>query len=185
MKMNLASQIGISLVNIMTGIDLDKFCVIDPEVEQILPRTEREWGYYTVCSEGRVLQDQDNMVINYKVKYLHFEMNKAIHKQYHLNRIELWTVLSGEGLVTINGIMACINKDTDAIVIHMCDEHKVVAITNDFVIKEIQLSYVGSDESDVVYPDPTDQPKLELDTRGKHNCELIDLNAILNPKEEN
>ena len=158
-------------MNIMTGIDVDKFGVIDPETEQILPRTEREWGYYTVCSEGRVLQDQDNMIINYKVKHLHFEMNKAIHKQFHFKRIELWTVLSGEGLATINGTVVRINKDTDAIVIHMGDDHKVVALTNDFVIKEIQLSYVGSDESDVIYTDPADSPKQDLSDIKKSSCQ--------------
>ena len=172
-------------MNIMAKIDAYKFGLMDPEMEQIFPRTKREWGYYTVCGEGQILQDEDDIVINYKVKYLHFEMDKSIHKQFHLHRIELWTVLSGEGLLTINGTITCINKDTPPIIIQIGVDHKVVALTSDFVIKEIQLSYAGSDESDVVYPDPADQPKLELDTRGKHNCELIDLNAILNPKEEN
>lgn len=169
----------------MAKINASEFGLTNPEMEQILPRTKREWGYYTVCDEGKILQDQDNIVINYKVKYLHFEMNKSIHKQFHLHRIEIWNVLSGEGLVAVNGAIACINKDTHPIVINMGNDHKVTALTSDFVIKEIQLSYDGSDESDIVYPDPNDQPKLEFDSRAKHNCELINLSEILNPKEEN
>lgn len=54
-------------------------------------RTNRVWGWY------RVLLDTPG----YQVKELTLEPGKAISRQYHNNREEHWTVVSGVGEVTL------------------------------------------------------------------------------------
>ncbi|MCF6187692.1 MAG: phosphomannose isomerase type II C-terminal cupin domain [Desulfobulbaceae bacterium] len=65
--------------------------------EQIISRTKREdhrpWGYYTVLADEP----------DHRVKRIHVYAGKRLSLQKHRHRAERWTMVYGEGVVTLNG----------------------------------------------------------------------------------
>ena len=54
---------------------------------------QRQWGKYYVLDSGD----------NYKVKRLVVNPGKSLSMQRHFKRDELWQVVSGEGILNLNG----------------------------------------------------------------------------------
>lgn len=55
--------------------------------------SERPWGSYTVLTEGG----------NYKVKTIEVHPSQRLSYQKHARRAEHWFIVTGEGVVTLDG----------------------------------------------------------------------------------
>jgi glycosyltransferase involved in cell wall biosynthesis len=109
--------------------------------EQILELTKREdhrpWGYYTVLSDEP----------DHKVKRIVVYPGKRLSLQQHRRRSEHWYMVSGEGLVTLDGKMIRLNKG-DSIVIPAGAAHRMENPTSDNIaFIEVQTGdYFGEDD---------------------------------------
>ena len=109
--------------------------------EQILELTKREdhrpWGYYTVLSDEP----------DHKVKRIVVYPGKRLSLQQHRRRAEHWYMVSGEGLVTLDGKMIRLNKG-DSIVIPTGAAHRMENPTSDNIaFIEVQTGdYFGEDD---------------------------------------
>tara|TARA_Y100001935_G_scaffold221298_1_gene195452 strand:- start:269 stop:625 length:357 start_codon:yes stop_codon:yes gene_type:complete len=55
---------------------------------------ERPWGRYFII--------EDNM--NYKIKRIEVNPKSRLSYQYHMQRSESWTIIKGQGIVTLDGV---------------------------------------------------------------------------------
>lgn len=97
----------------------------------------RPWGTYTVLHETP----------SHKVKTITVEPGKRLSYQTHEKRSEYWVIVSGTGIVTLNGLSnMCVGGD--AIVIEQGDAHRIENTgTDDLVFIEVQLGvYFGEDD---------------------------------------
>ena len=69
--------------------------------------SERPWGGYYVIAETD----------DYKIKRIEVNPKSRLSYQYHMMRSESWTIIQGEGIVTINGV------EQRAIFKKPCSEH--------------------------------------------------------------
>lgn len=58
-----------------------------------MEKVERPWGSYEVLSEG----------VFYKVKKIVVAPGQRLSEQYHHKRDETWTIVTGQGIVWIDG----------------------------------------------------------------------------------
>jgi mannose-6-phosphate isomerase-like protein (cupin superfamily) len=65
----------------------------DLEVEPTLESDERPWGRYVVLSDAE----------DHKVKRITVQPSQRLSYQRHVHRTEHWFVVSGHGLVTLDG----------------------------------------------------------------------------------
>ena len=98
----------------------------------------REWGEFFVLDEFPTA----------KVKRLIIKEGKNISYQYHNNRSEFWTIVSGEGYLVIDGVLTKIETG-DTITIEKNVRHSVKAINDDLVILEVQYG-TECNEDDIV-----------------------------------
>ena len=99
--------------------------------------TERPWGYY------EIIKEKDN----YKIKVITVNPGQRLSYQVHDKRDEYWVVISGSGLLTINGNESECHPGT-AICIEANDAHRV-ANTGEktLIFAEVQLgTYFGEDD---------------------------------------
>lgn len=101
------------------------------------PTVERPWGSYQVLWRG-----QDALL-----KQLTILKGHAISYQYHLKRSEVWMVVSGLGLLTLDGSYRLISTG-DTVTISREQRHSVEATTDELVIYELQVG--ECDENDIV-----------------------------------
>ena len=102
-----------------------------------IEKVERPWGRFYI------IHDEDS----YKLKRIEVESGKRLSYQYHHKRSEAWTIVEGEGLITIDGISK-VYKSGDTILIKKLQRHR---IENQGKIKlifiEVQTgSYFGEDD---------------------------------------
>lgn len=95
-------------------------------------RVNKTWGHYNVLDF-----DMSNFPYGYLVKILTIEKDKSISYQRHLYRKEIWTILSGEGDVLIEGEIRHV-KSGDVVVINVMDKHSVKAYTE---LKILETQY--------------------------------------------
>ena len=97
----------------------------------------RPWGRYEVLYDGE----------HCKVKRIIVKPGKKLSYQYHFGRDELWKVITGEGVVTINGSEIAISEGS-TINIERLSKHRVENNGSDnLVFIEIQTgSYFGEDD---------------------------------------
>ena len=102
-----------------------------------LEKDERPWGRYFV------LQDESN----FKIKRIEVEPGQRLSYQYHNKRSELWYVISGAGIVTVNDKKVKLNIGS-TIKINKRDKHRVENNgSENLVFIEIQTgSYFGEDD---------------------------------------
>ena len=56
--------------------------------------SERPWGRYFVIEDNE----------NYKIKRIEVNPKGRLSYQYHMKRSESWTIIQGQGVVTIDGV---------------------------------------------------------------------------------
>lgn len=109
---------------------------------------KKTWGTYYVLDEYTT---PDNVQV--KTKRLHIDAGKNISYQFHKNRSEVWTIISGNGVIVIDDVVKyiypgatyyinkrenhCIKADTDVIAIEVqygkeCSEDDIVRIETDW-----------------------------------------------------
>lgn len=98
---------------------------------------QRPWGQYEVLWEGPGVL----------LKRLTIRKNEMISYQYHLKRSEVWTIVRGMGLLTLDGFDRLIAAG-DTVTIGREVEHSIEATTTDLVIYEMQVG--EPDEDDIV-----------------------------------
>jgi mannose-1-phosphate guanylyltransferase len=112
------------------------------KVQQRPMYEQRQWGNY------RVLDYVQSANGSSLTKRLRVEAGKSISYQYHNQRSEIWVIISGEGIVTIDGVKQVVETGS-VVAIPQGAKHKLAAAT-DVEFVEVQLG--GSDlvEDDIV-----------------------------------
>lgn len=97
----------------------------------------RPWGQY------HVLMD----TANYKVKHIEVNPGGRLSYQYHNFRSEIWTIVTGIALVTLEGVVTEYKKG-DSVVIPQGAKHRVHNMGTELLeIIEVQLgTYFGEDD---------------------------------------
>jgi mannose-6-phosphate isomerase-like protein (cupin superfamily) len=109
--------------------------------EQIIARTKREdhrpWGYYTILADAP----------DHKVKRIHVYAGKRLSLQKHQRRAEHWTMVYGEGVVTLDSRQIRLKKG-ESIDIPRGAVHRMENQTNEnMAFVEVQLGdYFGEDD---------------------------------------
>ena len=118
---------------------------LKPLVEQINLRPmyeQRRWGNYRVLE---YIQDHEFSSL---VKRMHMDVGKAISYQYHTKRSEVWVIIEGKGILTIDGIDSVVVPGS-VINIPKDAKHSLLAATElEFI--EVQLGTGELDEDDIV-----------------------------------
>lgn len=97
---------------------------------------QKRWGKYSVIDYGD----------EFLIKNLYINKGKEISYQSHQYRKEIWTIISGKGIVTINDSIITVGKG-DTVNIEVNDKHKIYA-EEDLVMIETQLGRI-LEESDI------------------------------------
>lgn len=98
---------------------------------------QKPWGQYEVLWEGT----------DALLKRLTIRKGEVISYQYHHKRNEVWTIVRGIGLVTIDGSERLVMSG-ETVVIGAEQRHSVEATTTDLVFYELQTG--ECDEEDIV-----------------------------------
>ena len=93
---------------------------------------ERRWGCYRVLDH--TVFDGGNEALT---KRLSLIAGKNISYQYHTQRSEVWTIISGEGQYAFNGVICCV-KPGDVLNIPVGAKHGLLAVT-DLEFIEVQM----------------------------------------------
>ena len=99
--------------------------------------TERPWGRYFV------LEDNEN----YKIKRIEVNPKGRLSYQYHMKRAESWTIIQGQGIITIDGVDQKVSTG-DSIKINIQAKHRIFNISNTLLVFiEVQTgTYFGEDD---------------------------------------
>ena len=99
--------------------------------------SNRPWGTYTIIEEAP----------NYKVKRIVVKPEQRLSYQYHHMREENWTVVSGVGLITLNGEEILLEVG-QSVFIPCLAKHRISnSGSEDLVFIEVQTgSYFGEDD---------------------------------------
>ena len=97
---------------------------------------ERPWGKFYVIQETN----------NYKIKRIEVNSNQRLSYQYHKKRSEIWTILEGEGTITINDNIIKYKKG-DVFQIPRLAKHRIQSDNCNTVFIEVQIGeYFGEDD---------------------------------------
>lgn len=132
----------LGLSNVVVAVSPDGILVSDkassPKVkeaingfEQIPMYEERRWGFYRVLDYTK--KDNEEVL----TRRIGINKGKNLSYQYHTKRKEIWTVMSGEGELVLDGVSSII-KMGDVITINPLVKHAVKAIS-DLEFIEVQL----------------------------------------------
>lgn len=123
------------VVNSTEGVlvsDKGKSSYLKPYVENLNEGRplfeEKRWGEYKVLEENNF----DN--IKTLTKHLILKQGKSISMQLHNHRDEVWTIISGEGELTLNDEMKIV-KCGDVVDIKHEQKHKINALTDLHIIE--------------------------------------------------
>ena len=111
---------------------------------EYIEKQERPWGLYYV------IHDEDN----YKLKRIEVNPNQRLSYQYHTKREESWTIVKGNGIVTVNDKEKKV-KTGDVIKLLIGDKHRIFnSGESDLVFIEVQTgSYFGEDDIERIEDD--------------------------------
>ena len=118
---------------------------LKPLTEQISFRPmyeQRSWGSY------RVLEYKQSDSASSLVKRMHIEAGKSISYQYHEKRSEIWVVVSGKGILTLDGEDSVIGPG-GIVHVPIGVKHSILAAT-DLEFIEVQLGAEELEEGDIV-----------------------------------
>ena len=99
--------------------------------------SERPWGRYYVIEDNE----------NYKIKRIEVNPKGRLSYQYHMKRAESWTIIQGQGIVTIDGVEQKVNAG-ESIKINKEAKHRILnsGVTL-LVFIEVQTgTYFGEDD---------------------------------------
>ena len=103
---------------------------------------QRKWGNY------RVLEYKQTDESSSLVKRMRIDAGKSISYQYHAKRSEIWVIVSGKGILTIDGVDSVVSPGS-VITIPQETKHSLLAATEiEFI--EVQLGAGELDEEDIV-----------------------------------
>lgn len=137
--------VAIGLNNVIVSATNDGILVSDKilsaDIKQYVktsrPQFEkRRWGEYHIIDHGN----------GFLTKRMHIDKGKSISYQVHNHRKEVWTIVSGEGILTLNDLQKYVRAG-DTIVIDIGEKHKISA-TSDLEFIETQLGDI-LEESDI------------------------------------
>ena len=99
--------------------------------------SERPWGNY------RIIEDN----VNYKIKRIEVNPRGRLSYQYHMKRSESWTIIKGQGIVTIDGIDQKVSAG-ESIKINKEAKHRILNNGDTpLVFIEVQTgTYFGEDD---------------------------------------
>jgi mannose-1-phosphate guanylyltransferase/mannose-6-phosphate isomerase len=100
-------------------------------------RVQRSWGWYEVTDRGE----------RFQVKRLMVEPGKRLSMQMHHQRAEHWVVVSGQALITINGVQSVLKENQSAFV-PLGQKHRLENPgTDELHMIEVQSgTYLGEDD---------------------------------------
>ena len=104
---------------------------------KFLEKEDRPWGtFYVIHNEPM-----------YKLKRIEVNPGSRLSYQYHKYRSEVWTIVEGMALVTLNGNEIKL-KEGDSINIHANDKHRISNLDKSkLVFIEVQTGeYFGEDD---------------------------------------
>lgn len=137
--------IALGLDNIIVAVTHDGILVSNKDdshkikhyIENSRPCFEkRRWGEYCILDYGD----------GFLTKRIKINAGKSISYQMHKHRKEVWTIVSGEGILTLNDLQRCV-RTGDTIVIDIGEKHKISA-TLDLILIETQFGDI-LEESDI------------------------------------
>jgi len=99
--------------------------------------SERPWGRYFVIEENH----------KYKIKRIEVHPKGRLSYQYHMKRAESWTIIEGQGIVTIDGVEKKVTAG-ESIKIYREAKHRIQN-TGDSVLVFIEVqtgTYFGEDD---------------------------------------
>ena len=104
---------------------------------KFIEKSERPWGSFFV------IHDQDN----YKLKRIEINSGGRLSYQFHTKRSEAWTIVDGEGLITLNDKEINV-RSGDTILIPRKAKHRIEnKSTSKLVFIEVQTGeYFGEDD---------------------------------------
>lgn len=99
---------------------------------------KRPWGSFEILAEGKT----------YKIKKIIVNPGMQLSLQSHSDRNESWEILSGEGLLTLDGYQIDMKKD-DSIKIYAEQKHRIknISAEHDLIFIEVQTG--DCDELDI------------------------------------
>ncbi|MCL1835342.1 MAG: sugar phosphate nucleotidyltransferase [Oscillospiraceae bacterium] len=103
---------------------------------------QRRWGSY------RVLEYVRDDLSSSLVKRIRVEAGKSISYQYHNGRSEVWVVVRGDGVRTIDGVESAVSPGS-VIQIKMGQKHSISAVT-ELELIEVQVGAGDLVEEDIV-----------------------------------
>ena len=98
---------------------------------------KRPWGAFFVLSDEK----------DFKIKKIEVNPSKRLSYQFHNKRSELWYILNGEGIVTINEIKTKV-KEGSVVTIKKLEKHRIENNSSEILtFIEIQTgTYFGEDD---------------------------------------
>ena len=119
---------------------------LKPLAEQINLRPmyeQRKWGNYRVVDYK---QNEDG--VSSLVKRMKVDSGKSISYQYHSKRSEAWVIVSGKGILTVDGVDSVVASESVVMISRgIC--HSLLAAT-DLEFIEVQLGEGELEEEDIV-----------------------------------
>jgi mannose-6-phosphate isomerase-like protein (cupin superfamily) len=96
----------------------------------------RPWGGFHILAKNR----------KSTVKILRVNKLSKTSLQYHRGRDELWRVLNGLVLATVNGVSTQLSKD-DEIYVKAGEKHRIEGITDSEIL---EIAFGDFDENDII-----------------------------------
>tara|TARA_Y100001935_G_scaffold221297_1_gene195448 strand:- start:554 stop:910 length:357 start_codon:yes stop_codon:yes gene_type:complete len=99
--------------------------------------SERPWGRYFVIEDNK----------NYKIKRIEVNPKSRLSYQYHMKRSESWTIIEGQGIVTLDGVEQKVSAG-ESIKINKEAKHRILN-PNDTILVFIEVqtgTYFGEDD---------------------------------------
>jgi mannose-6-phosphate isomerase len=102
-----------------------------------IEKDRRPWGTYYVIEDKH----------NHKIKRIEVEVGQRLSYQYHNKRSEVWTIIEGVALITLDGIEKKFHKG-ETIIIPLGIKHRVKNIGKvKLIFIEVQTGeYFGEDD---------------------------------------
>ena len=99
--------------------------------------SERPWGRYFIIEDNK----------NYKIKRIEVNPKSKLSYQYHMQRSESWTIIKGQGIVTLDGVEHKISAG-ESIKINKEAKHRIQNPSDTILVFiEVQTgTYFGEDD---------------------------------------
>ena len=99
--------------------------------------SERPWGRYFIIEDNN----------NYKIKRIEVNPKSRLSYQYHMQRSESWTIIKGQGIVTLDGVEHKVSAG-ESIKINKEAKHRIQNPSDTtLVFIEVQTgTYFGEDD---------------------------------------